>query len=183
MICVGYLGELIVERIGAERFGIAIDYSHDGTEPIGTLGAVRKALPLLGRRFLVLYGDTYLRLDYRAVATTWIASGFPAMMTVYKNEGRWDTSNVEFDGVRVTSYDKRTPTPGMQWIDYGLGGLTAEVLGLVGHTTSDLADLYRVLSRSGDLSGVVATERFYEIGSADALLETSRFLAANGPID
>ena len=56
----------IIETIGAERFGIRIAYSHDGPQLIGTLGAIRQAAPLLGERFLVLYGDTYLRIDYRA---------------------------------------------------------------------------------------------------------------------
>ena len=117
VLCVGYLGEQIVARVGREQFGVQIAYSHDGPEPIGTLGAVRKAAPLLGERFLVLYGDTYLRIDYAAAADAWESSGQPAMMTVLRNEGRWDISNARFDGARVTLYDKRSPDPGMQWID------------------------------------------------------------------
>src|SRR5207248_6825269 len=128
VLCVGYLGELIEERIGPARFGLTISYSHDGPEPIGTLGAIRRAAPLLGSRFLVLYGDTYLRIDYRAAVAAWSRSGLPALMTVLRNDSRWDTSNVEFDGERVVAYDKRAPRPGMNWIDYGLGGLDATVL-------------------------------------------------------
>ena len=123
VLCVGYLGELIAARIGPSQFGIDISYSYDGPSPIGTLGAVRKAAPALGDRFLILYGDTYLRLDYRAVAAEWEDSGLPALMTVLRNEGQWDVSNVCFDGTRVIGYDKRAPGPEMSWIDYGLGGL------------------------------------------------------------
>lgn len=137
---------------------------------------MRKATALLGDRFLVLYGDTYLRLDYEEAATAWQSSGLPAMMTVLRNESRWDTSNVEFDGRRVISYDKQAPTPNMEWIDYGLGGLEAGTLGRVEDTVTDLSDLYHVLSLSGDLLGVAATERFYEIGTPEALAEADRFL-------
>jgi NDP-sugar pyrophosphorylase family protein len=177
VVCVGYLGEQIIERVGAERFGISISYSHDGPDQLGTLGAIRRAAPLLGPRFLVLYGDTYLRLDYAAAAAQWEASGLPAMMTVLHNDGRWDTSNVLFDGSRVVAYDKRAPTEAMRWIDYGLGGLRADTLGAVGEQATDLAELYHVLAKRGELFGFAATERFYEIGTPAALAETDAFLA------
>lgn len=177
VLCVGYLGEQIVARVGEEQFGLEIEYSHDGPEQLGTLGAIRRAAPLLGPRFLVLYGDTYLRIDYRAAAAAWQSSGLPAMMTVLRNARRWDTSNVLFDGERVVEYDKHHPRAEMQWIDYGLGALTAAALDAVGPDVSDLADLYHVLATRGELFGFVATNRFYEIGTPAALAETDAFLA------
>jgi len=126
----------------------------------------------------VLYGDTYLRIDYAAAAEAWAQSGLPAMMTVLRNEGRWDTSNATFDGERVTAYDKASPTPEMHWIDYGLGGLEREALGLVGPEVGDLADLYRGASLRGELFGFEASERFYEIGTPESLAEADAFLAA-----
>jgi len=177
VLCVGYLGELIEDAVGPGRFGIEIAYSYDGEPARGTLGAVRKAAPLLGRRFLILYGDTYLRIDYRAVGAAWAGSGLPALMTVLRNDGRWDTSNVSFDGARVTAYDKRSPAPDMSWIDYGLGGLEAEALELADGLGDDLAELYHVLAERRLLFGFAATERFYEIGTPESLAETSAFLA------
>jgi NDP-sugar pyrophosphorylase family protein len=96
---------------------------------------------------------------------------------VLRNDGRWDASNAVFDGERVTTYDKRAPTPAMRWIDYGLGGLERSALDAVGEETTDLADLYHELARRGSLFGFAATERFYEIGTPEALAETSAFLA------
>jgi NDP-sugar pyrophosphorylase family protein len=180
VLCVAYLGEQIERRIGDEMFGIRISYSYDGPVRIGTLGAVRRAAEELGERFLVLYGDTYLRIDYGAATEAWIQSGLPAMMTVLENAGRWDVSNVSFEGRRVTAYDKRRPDPSMRWIDYGLGGLQAQALGAVDDSVSELADLYHVLAARGSLFGFAATERFYEIGTPDALRETSAFLAEQG---
>src|SRR5438128_3500715 len=106
VLCVGYLGELVVRRIGSERFGLRISYSHDEPGLDGTLGAVRRARPLLGERFLVLYGDTYLRIDYAAVTRAWQKRGLPAVMTVLRNDGRWDASNVVFEDGIVKRHDK-----------------------------------------------------------------------------
>jgi NDP-sugar pyrophosphorylase family protein len=177
VICVGYLGERIERRIGHRQFGLKIAYSYDGPELIGTLGAVRRALPALGGRFLVLYGDTYLRIDYGAATSSWKEAGLPAMMTVLRNQGRWDTSNASFDGRLVTAYDKRDPAPEMEWIDYGLGGLMPAAVEAVDESVSDLADLYRELADRRSLFGFAASERFYEIGTPEALAEASEFLA------
>jgi NDP-sugar pyrophosphorylase family protein len=176
VLCVGYRGDLIAREIGDERFGIRLRYSHDGPELEGTLGAVRRALPLLGERFLVLYGDTYLRVAYEDVAARWEASGMPAVMTVLRNEGRWDTSNVVFRGDRVVLYDKRRRDAAMRWIDYGLGGLEHRALDVVSPGEPDLAVLYRRLAERGELFGYEVTERFYEIGTPEALAETDAFL-------
>ncbi|HTW43291.1 MAG TPA: sugar phosphate nucleotidyltransferase [Solirubrobacteraceae bacterium] len=185
VICVGHRGELIESRIGRERFGVRIAYSHDGPGLDGTLGAIRRARPLLGERFLVLYGDTYLRLDYRAAARAWGESGLPALMVVLRNDGRWDASNAHYERGRVLAYDKRTPAPRMRWIDYGLGGLTPATLDRAGVSERDLAGLYRALARGGELCGFPASQRFYEIGTPAALCETDAFLrglrCASGP--
>jgi NDP-sugar pyrophosphorylase family protein len=178
VLCVGYLGELIERGIGnGSRYGMSIAYAHDPPDLAGTAGAIRAALPLLGDEFLVLYGDTYLRIDYADVARTFRASGLPALMTVLRNKGQWDTSNVALDGDRVALYDKRNPTDEMEWIDYGLGALRAEVVSDP-DGPSDLADVYADLSRAGRLAAYRATERFYEIGTPEALAETERFLLA-----
>jgi NDP-sugar pyrophosphorylase family protein len=177
VVCVGYRGDQIVEQIGPERFGIRIWYSHDGPRPLGTLGAIRAALPKLGPRFLFLYGDTFLRIDYAAAAAAWERSALPGMMAVLRNEDRWDVSNVSFDGYRVTAYDKQAPTASMQWIDYGLGGLERGVLEVAGEEATELADLQHELAERGLLFGFEAIYRFYEIGTPEALATTAAFLS------
>jgi NDP-sugar pyrophosphorylase family protein len=181
VICVGYLGELIEQRIGPEQFGIRIDYSYDAPGLEGTLGAIRRASPLLPESFLVLYGDTYLRLDYRAAAEAWCLSGCLGLMTVLRNQGRWDASNVVYENGRVVAYEKLNPTPQMLWIDYGLGGLRADALSLAHGDERDLASLYGVLAAAGELCGYEVYERFYEIGSPASLAETDLFLRDRTP--
>jgi NDP-sugar pyrophosphorylase family protein len=176
VLCVGHLGEQVEATVGdGARFGLDAAYSHDGAAPAGTAGAVRRALPELGDGpFLVLYGDTYLRIDYGAVAAAHASSGRPALMTVLRNEGRWDTSNAVYADGQVLRYDKAHPDPDMAWIDYGLGVLTPEALDA--DRGADLADVYHRLAERGELAGYEATERFYEIGTPAALAEADRFL-------
>ncbi len=177
VLCVGYRGEQIEERIGYERFGIGISYSFDAVPGRdGTLGAIRRARRLLGERFMVLYGDTYLRIDYRAVASAWARSGLPAVMTVLRNDGRWDKSNAVYRDGMVVRYDKRLSDPDMRWIDYGLGGLTVDALDRAPAREEDLAALYGQLAERHELFGQEASERFYEIGTPSALAEADAFL-------
>ena len=176
VLCVGYRGEQIESCIGNERLGIHVRYSFDAPGLDGTLGAIRRALPLLGERFLVLYGDTYLRIDYADVARVWVDSDLPGLMTVLRNEGRWDVSNAVYGEGRVTAYGKAAPTPEMHWIDYGLGGLTADALSAVDEGESELAGLYARLAALHRLCGYEATERFYEIGTPSGLSEADAFL-------
>src|SRR5687767_5305656 len=93
-MCTGFLGEMIEEYLGnGERFGIRVSYSHDGPVLLGTGGAIRRALPLLDEKFFVLYGDSYLPCDYAAVQNAFLDSARPGLMTVYRNQGQWDSSN------------------------------------------------------------------------------------------
>ncbi|HUN79541.1 MAG TPA: NTP transferase domain-containing protein [Solirubrobacteraceae bacterium] len=176
VLCVGHRGELIETRVGESRFGLRIRYSHDGPGLDGTLGALRRARPLLGERFLVLYGDTYLRLDYGAFARSWTASGLPAAMAVLRNDGRWDASNATYRDGLVVAYAKRAPAAGMRWIDYGVGALLGAALDGVPRSERDLASLYERLAASRRLFGFRARARFYEIGTPAALAETDAFL-------
>jgi NDP-sugar pyrophosphorylase family protein len=176
VLCVGYLGEHIRERVGSRRFGLAIEYSFDAPGLDGTLGAIRRARDLLGDHFLVLYGDTYLRLDYRTATDEWRRSGLLGLMVVLRNEGRWDQSNTVYSDGRVLAHDKSTSTSAMRWIDYGLGGLDATALQRVPDSERDLSSLYKRLAEMGELYGYEAHERFYEIGRPESLAETDAFL-------
>jgi MurNAc alpha-1-phosphate uridylyltransferase len=177
VLCVGFLGGMIEAHIGdGARFGLSVSYSFDGERLLGTGGALRRALPLLGQHFFVLYGDSYLDIAYAPVQAAYRQSGLPGLMTVFRNEGRWDTSNVLYDGKRVMRYDKGHPTSDMKFIDYGLGILTGDTLRASKDDAFDLSDLYGALAREGKLAGFEAAERFYEIGTPTGLAETDSHL-------
>ena len=179
IVCAGYLGEMIQDCVGdGGRFGSQVEFSFDGPRLLGTAGAVKQALPLLGEAFFVLYGDTYLSCDYRAVQTELERSGRPALMTVFRNENRWDRSNVEFVNGRILAYDKEKQTPRMQHIDYGLGVFNHSAFEIVPRDQPyDLARLYQNLLTQGRLAAYEVDQRFYEIGTFEGLEETRRHLA------
>jgi NDP-sugar pyrophosphorylase family protein len=176
VLCVGYLGEQIERSLGREQFGLQIAYSFDAPGGDGTLGAIRRARQSLDERFLVLYGDAYLRVDYRDVVAAWQTSGLPATMCVLHNEGHWDRSNAHYADGRVLAYDKGAQCGEMSWIDYGLGGFEQRALDLAPPATRELAELQRLLAAEGLLHGYEVTERFFEIGTPAGLAETEAFL-------
>jgi NDP-sugar pyrophosphorylase family protein len=113
------------------------------------------------------------------VARTFDESGKQALMTVFHNEGQWDTSNVEFADGRILAYNKKERTPRMKYIDYGLGAFTAKAFERVPmDRTFDLAELYQAILADGELAGMEIARRFYEIGSPEGLAETARFIAS-----
>ncbi len=182
VLCTGFLGEQIEAIVGdGSALELAVSYSQDWPNLMGTGGALKQALPLLDTQFLVLYGDSYLPIDFASVERVFLASGKPALMTVQRNADRWDKSNVLFrDGV-IVEYNKQSPTPEMKHIDYGLGALSAPIL--ADEKTPgplDLADIYRRLSLSGQLAGYEVHERFYEIGSHKGLAEAADYFKGGG---
>jgi len=178
-ICVGHLGELIEAYVGdGSRFGLRVECVFDGPHLLGTAGALKQAVPRLGRAFFVLYGDAYLPCDYRAVQRAFECSGRRALMTVFHNQRRWDTSNVEYVNGSIVAYDKQHPTPQMHYIDYGLGVFQRSAFDLVPHgRPADLATLYQDLLRRGELAAYEESQRFYEVGSFAGLEDIRRYLA------
>jgi NDP-sugar pyrophosphorylase family protein len=178
VLCLGYLGEQVRAYLGD---GAALDmelrYSFDGEQLMGTAGALLRAAPHLGSVFWVLYGDSYLDIDYRGVLQHFAAAQAPALMTVLENANRWDVSNVLFCDGRLLRYDKRRPTPDMTFIDYGVALLRRTVLARVPpDRPADLADIYYALVEEGAMVGYQVFRRFYEIGSPGGLAETRAYL-------
>ncbi|MDR1309368.1 MAG: NTP transferase domain-containing protein [Deltaproteobacteria bacterium] len=180
VILAGFLGDMIAQSVGdGSAFGLRVAYSFDWPDLLGTGGAILKALPLLGDRFMVVYGDSYLGLDYQAVGRAFLDSGQPALMTVFRNDGRYDRSNVLYADGAIRLYDKKDPDPMMRHIDYGLGCMSSSVFdGLSGNF--DLADVYSRLSRQGRLAGFLVAERFHEIGSPSGLAGLEALLGGHG---
>jgi NDP-sugar pyrophosphorylase family protein len=173
-----YKGEMIREFVGnGEQFGLDVQYVFDGDHPLGTAGAIRQALPLLKGPFFVLYGDSYLPCDYADVQEHFDQHTQPGLMTVYRNHGKWDTSNVEMSNDNILCYDKKERTPRMEFIDYGLGMFKPEVFAsLPQGQPADLTEVYQNLVAQHNLLAYEVKQRFYEIGSFDGLRELDELL-------
>jgi MurNAc alpha-1-phosphate uridylyltransferase len=185
VFCIGHGGNALREHVGdGSAFGLAVRYVDEGDVLRGTAGALRLALDegVLDVDFTVLYGDSYLPIELEPVWRAFAAAGLPALMTVYRNENRWEPSNAVLEAGRVVLYDKRRThahSPESRWIDYGLSVLRAEVVEqrVPPREAADLADLFRDLSLEGKLAGLEVGERFYEVGSLEGLAELERYLA------
>ena len=178
VLCIGYLGEMIQEVVGnGSKWDMQVCYSPDGPVPLGTGGAIRQALPLLGENFFILYGDSYLPIDFSDVKKTYINEGKKGLMTVLRNQNKWDKSNVEFDAGQIIEYNKTVIRPKMHYVDYGLGLLQSTTLQTYSAKESfDLSIVYNDLSLNGELAGYEVFERFYEIGSHQGIADTQNYL-------
>ena len=178
VLCVGYLGENIQAKLGdGSSLDLEIDYSFDGPMLVGTGGALKRALPKLGEEFLVIYGDSYMPVDYAEIVQGFVLSRKLALMTVFENAGRWDTSNIWFEAGQIRRYDKKLRTPEMRHIDYGVGVLSATVFAPFPNGASfDLADVYSRLVSEKQMAAYEVKQRFYEIGSPEGLAELDMLL-------
>lgn len=182
VLCVGHFGEQIAAYVGdGSAFGLRIRCSYDGPTLLGTAGALKRALPLLGNRFFVMYGDSYLLCDFHAVQAAHEGCGKLALMTAYRNEGRFDASNLILRNGQILLYEKTCRRPEMRHIDYGLGAFDALAFADVSEDRPTcLSDLYRSLLAAGQLAAYEVHERFYEIGSVDGLRDTRHYLTQAG---
>jgi NDP-sugar pyrophosphorylase family protein len=179
VLCIGHLGHMIESLIGdGKALGLNIQYSLDGDKLLGTGGAIKKALPLLSKDFFVLYGDSFLPIDYKNAGDAYVSSKKNALITVIKNNNQWDKSNVEFESGTLIEYNKHHPNERMHYIDYGLSILNQSIFNDYHENEPfDLSDLYHKLSLHNHLAGFETFDRFYEIGSQNGLKETEIYLS------
>lgn len=178
IFCVSYKSDLIQEYLGDGRDrGISIQYSLDGPTQLGTGGAIRKALPKLGDKFGVIYGDSYLPTNFFALEKNFLISRSQALMAVYKNQNQFDSSNVEFVNGKMVKYEKGTNNKNMRYIDYGVTFFRDVAFHPWRDQSSfDLSEVCHQLAKEKQLDGYEVIERFYEIGSIQGIEELSQHL-------
>lgn len=177
---VGYKAEMVERYFGdGEAFGVSIRYAHDGETLLGTAGAVRRALPLLEEEFLLLYGDSFMDVNYEEILYRYACAreeGKTALMTVLENAGRYDTSNALVADGRVVLYDKHAPLPMMRHIDYGICAFRRALFeALPPDAPCDLASIQSRLACQGLLACCEVAHRFYEIGTPEALASFTEY--------
>ncbi|OGF50377.1 MAG: hypothetical protein A2231_02465 [Candidatus Firestonebacteria bacterium RIFOXYA2_FULL_40_8] len=195
VLCLGYLGSMIEKEFkDGSNLGMSIQYSYDGDKLLGTGGAVRKALPLLSDVFIVMYGDSYLDVDYNAIVEAFNNDKEKplGMMTVYRNDNKFDKSNIVYKDGRIIAYDKKNKLPGMDYIDWGLSVFRKEAFEEVNKAKNaskastetkeskekfDLEELMKILIAKKKMAGYEVRDRFYEIGSVEGLEELRKKLA------
>ena len=179
IFCVSHKSEMIESHIGnGSQFNLEVKYSKDGSTQLGTGGALKNAISLLDERFMVLYGDSYLEMDYKLAETEFEASGKPAMVTVYQNYGKYDKSNIKFSKNVVEEYKKGKLNPQFKHIDYGLSFFKKEVFANKDLGKDfDLSEIFEDLAMRKNLAGHEVFNRFFEVGSLQGIKDLSTYLA------
>lgn len=179
VICIGHLGETIRAEVGpGKKFGLKIDYSEDGPVRLGTGGAIKKATTLLDDNFFILYGDSFLPINFSQIENAYRSVNKKGLMTIFKNDNQLDSSNVLYLDGKLIEYNKRAPSAAMAHIDYGLTILSKNTLSIYGdNQVFDISDLYHQLSVRDELHGHLISDRFYEIGSIAGIKETIKFFS------
>jgi N-acetyl-alpha-D-muramate 1-phosphate uridylyltransferase len=183
ILCVGNLGNIIEAHVGdGSRYGLDVQYSYDGEVLLGTGGAIKKAAGLLPDAFFILYGDSYLDIDYEPIFQNFQSEKCPVLMTVYRNKNAHDMSNILMKDGRVLKYNKKDRDPAMDYIDYGLIAIKKKVFDTYpADEPFDLADVLSRLVDSGQARGYEVTQRFFEIGSSSGIKETEEYIMTRRP--
>ena len=177
----GYREDMIRRHYGdGSDLGISISYCSDGEELLGTGGAVRRAWDLLEDDFIVVYSDSFMDIDYEETVFRYLKGkeeGKRALMTVLRNNNRFDKSNVVLKDGEILLYDKKNMTGEMEYIDYGVCVYEKSLFEDYEYGVKfDIADLQNRLSLEEKLAAHVVNKRFYEIGSPAALAEFREYI-------
>ena len=154
---------------------------NEGSNRLGTGGAVRAFIALLGDEFALTYGDSYLVLTQSELQCLCLPRLTPSInMLIYENADKFDISNVEVNNSRmVTQYEKNRQDK-YNFIDTGMHYFykADEIFSKFNNVGSSL-DLTIVLDDSVKLKkmfGVVTRHRFHEIGSTRGINDFREYL-------
>jgi NDP-sugar pyrophosphorylase family protein len=180
VFCVGYAAEPLIERLGnGSDFGLQIDYSSDGDGLLGTAGAIKKALrSTKDEDVAVMYGDSYLDVEYMPIYETFKQSNKNALITVYRNDGKLIKSNMLLRNGSILAYDKSAAAPkDMAHVDFGLSFYKRAVFESVTDVPMDLSVITQKLIAENQLAGYEVTTRFYEVGTPEGVRDLESYLA------
>jgi NDP-sugar pyrophosphorylase family protein len=176
VFCIGHMGEMLEKHIGnGDHWGIKVSYSWEREKLLGTGGALKNAMHLLDTNFLLTWGDSFVRADYDTILNNHITSGFPISVAVFKNQDKWDKSNIDFRDGKVVVYEKNSLSKDLKYIDAGLSAFDRDFLEEIPEGIVSLDKIWEKLSLEGRLGGIEIKDRFYEIGSEKGYKEFIKF--------
>jgi len=178
VLCTSHKSEMIEKYVGdGTKYGIQINYSKDGPTQLGTGGAIKKATQQLEESFIVLYGDSYLPIDYKSVEGAFKKQNDPALMTIYKNNNELDASNVFFEFGKVKKYSKGSKSSEFNYIDFGLSVFNKSVFSQYKLDDNfDLSETFSALSKANRLAAYEVKDRFYEVGSISGISDFTEYI-------
>jgi len=181
LLLVGHLGEQIVDYFGSGKsLGMRLEYSRE-KELLGTGGALKLAGGKIHDDFVVIYGDSFLPLDYADFESSFRGAGREGMIAVYK-DGKGDTGVKPNVGVSaemlVSGYDKQRCSPELDYVEAGVLAFKKGVLGRIppGKAVSLENDIYPRLIGEGELAAYPCGRRFFDIGTEQRIRDMEAWL-------
>ena len=106
VINLGHLGSKIPQSLGnGSTWGLSIEYSDEGPDPLETGGGMTKALPLLeSETFLLVNGDVWTDLDFSSIPSS-LSENDQAMLFLVDQPGWREKGDFKLDGNRVQESD------------------------------------------------------------------------------
>jgi len=177
VLSLGNLGDKVEKYVNENNnFGLEIDFSFDGTKLLGTGGAIKNAFPKLSNPFGIIYGDSFLNIEYLDIINYFKQYSALGLMTVLKNNNLWDKSNIVFRDGKIIEYNK-DKSGGYEYIDFGFSILKKESFeDFLEKDIFDLKEVFYKLVNDNQLIGYEVFNRFYEIGSVSGINETENYI-------
>ena len=184
LLCTGHLGEQIKAYFGnGEKFGVNIQYSEEGEKLMGTGGALKKAESFINENFFLMWGDSYLLLDYMNIWNAYFKSGCVGLMVVYNNYNQRVKSNVIVKDGKIVLYDKWKSYPDMVYIDNGVSVFNKVILKEIPpDNVFAIEKVFKKWSLEGKLAAYETEQSFYEIGSIPGLREFEALVSRQNSI-
>jgi NDP-sugar pyrophosphorylase family protein len=182
VLCVGWQADAVEAALGTAHGPLRLRYSRE-SEPLGTGGALRLALPLLeGPAAMVLNGDSYCDADLAAAWSEHRARRATATLVLVEmaDTSRYGRVEVDAEGVIQRFTEKQeSSTPG--WINAGIYLLARSRIEAIppGRVLSFERDVLPGWIGTG-LRGYCTSARFIDIGTPQSYSAASRFFGAEG---
>jgi len=175
---IGHLGEQIKDYFGdGNSWGVSIQYSQE-IKPLGTGGAIKNAEPYLKDVFLLLYGDSYLKMDYASLWNDFKKQKCLAELVIFDDKKKQTNviPNISWEEQtrKITAYEKDSNHVHC-YMDAGVMVLSKKIFSLFPEGSFSLEkEVFPRLISEKNLVGYEVSKRFYDIGTFERLLTFKR---------
>ena len=179
VLCTGYGGAGLEKSLGDNHSGLRLRYSHE-TEPRGTAGALRLALPQIeAGDWLVLNGDSFCDADLPAFCRFHRQSGAKAslVLTHTDDPGRFGLVEV-LPTKEIAAFREKVPGAAPGWVNAGIYLISRPLLAQLpeGRSISLERDCFPTWVGHG-LFGYQSGGRFLDIGTPESYGQAAAFFA------
>ncbi|MBI2118112.1 MAG: hypothetical protein HYT97_00630 [Elusimicrobia bacterium] len=173
MFLTGYMGSKIKKYFSNGRhWDIKIRYSQERL-PLGTAGALKKAKDLLDQEFLLLYGDSILKINYLSLINDFKKNRSLLELAIYKDQKKltYVPSNICWNKKthKILTYSKANHSR-CDYVDAGAMVVSKKIISLFPDQTISLEnEIFPILIKKGMLRGFKVPVPFYDIGTPERL--------------